>query len=134
MSASGTKRSLVGQADRNMQIAGLIPAFAVFGIYRIWLAIIECSPSRFYYINESAQPSHLKKADPTIEEDLHLGGSARSWSNLLFGVVYISRALQFFSVANGKTGRERRRGPAQRPVNELTWSNCASEIGLLGRQ
>jgi hypothetical protein len=70
-------------------LAGVTPAFAVFGIYRIWLGIIECSPSRFYYVNESAQPDYLKNADPTIEENLHLGGSTRSWFNLLFGVVYI---------------------------------------------
>jgi len=46
-------------------VAGVVPAFAVFGCYRFWLAIVECCPETFY-LTQGTQ-DELQGVDPTIE-------------------------------------------------------------------
>lgn len=75
-------------------VAGVVPAFAVFGIYRIWMAVIERWPAGFYYRDHSEQEKEkpdLKKVEPTFTE-LYLNPK-RWWVNLLFGAIYVVVAI-----------------------------------------
>jgi hypothetical protein len=80
----------------NEILSGIVPAFAVFGIYRIWIAGIELYPSAFYYDDDAEQEKdhpELKGSDPTIK-GLKLSGK-RWFINLLFGSVYVIVAVMF---------------------------------------
>lgn len=81
--------------------ASIVPAFAVFGFYRLWIGIVECRPSCFYYSKdniETALPECDVKGlnigeyiEPTIES-LCL----KKWAavpNLIFGIAYIAVAV-----------------------------------------
>jgi hypothetical protein len=73
-------------------VAGVAPAFGIFGIYRIWIAVTEFWPSWFYYWDKAEQAQRkpdLKCADPTIKE---LYPQRKPWMNLLFGVIYVAIA------------------------------------------
>ncbi len=65
-------------------IAGIIPAFEIFGIYRVWIAIIESHPTWFYFEeNDLSKP----KPDPSIE---CLGLSSERWHiNFVIGALYV---------------------------------------------
>jgi hypothetical protein len=69
--------------------AGVIPAFAVFGFYRFWLAAVEFSPTTFYQ-HEKDQDNKIKGADPTIEI---LNIQSQFWPlNLTFALLYLAIA------------------------------------------
>jgi len=75
-------------------IQGVIPAFGIFGVYRIWLGILELQPSLFY----KAVPAQLpekRHVEPTYR---HVGntdfpmvdlGKGIGLGNLLAGGCYI---------------------------------------------
>jgi len=67
-------------------IAGVAPAFAVFGFYRLWLAIVEFTPTTFYQ-NSVTQTAGLADVEPTIEF-LKLCRTWRWW-NLTFAILYL---------------------------------------------
>jgi len=65
---------------------GVSPAFAVFGLYRIWFGVIECCPSTFY-MTDAALPADLKEVEPTSDS---LKIVHRGWRvNVLFGAAYV---------------------------------------------
>lgn len=66
--------------------AGVLPAFAIFAFYRLWMAIVAFAP-RAFYESEAKQNPDLKGIDPPIEE-LHIEHTFKGWPNLLFAVVY----------------------------------------------
>ena len=66
--------------------AGVLPAFGIFGFYRLWMAIVEFSPGAFYESQAKKTPA-LKDIDPTIEE-LHVDHQFEGWHNLIFAVLY----------------------------------------------
>jgi hypothetical protein len=76
-------------------LAGVLPAFAIFGFYRLWMGIAELLPQAFYE-SASQQRNDLKGIDPTIEE-LHLD-HPHKWWNLLFAVVYFIIAFVGLSI------------------------------------
>jgi hypothetical protein len=41
-------------ASLQFVIIGVLPAFAVFGFYRLWLGIIERSPDKYYFKAETS--------------------------------------------------------------------------------
>jgi len=51
---------------------GLIPAFAVFGLYRLWFSLVERVPKFFYYEDDNEMRSEKKDyligPEPTIED------------------------------------------------------------------
>ncbi len=67
-------------------LAGVLPAFGIFGFYRLWMGIVEFAP-RAFYESKAKQHLELKDIDPTIEE-LHVGHRFKGWPNLIFAVVY----------------------------------------------
>jgi hypothetical protein len=74
----------------------VVPAFGVFGIYRIWIAGIEFCPRRFYYQNEIELQKHNRwmiGSEPTVSF-LKLNGEMW-WSNLLFGLLHVMVAWIF---------------------------------------
>jgi hypothetical protein len=75
-------------------LTGIVPAFAFFGIYRIWMAVIERWPSAFYYKDHSEQKKDkpdLECVEPTTTE-LYL--NPKRWLvNLCVGVAYVAIAI-----------------------------------------
>ncbi len=69
--AAATSPETWGLVETLLQVsAGVLPAFAIFGFYRLWMGIIEMAPA-YYYERGSTQSSELRNIDPTIET-LHL--------------------------------------------------------------
>src|SRR5438270_8581356 len=58
-------------ATLRQTVAGVIPAFAIFGFYRIWLGIVELFPARFYQHDDERNES-IKDIEPSIET-IHIG-------------------------------------------------------------
>ncbi len=82
-------------------ISSVIPAFGVFGFYRLWLGVVEWRGDYFYYKNrdelqEFADSIHKKlncKIEPTSD-----GLGFQAWghqANIIAGLLYM--ALGFFS-------------------------------------
>ena len=73
--------------DWRTTIRGVIPAFAIFGIYRMWIAVVELLPDVFYYSDrdQASEKPHLIGIDPTQEILKIEDGCRRWWANLLFG-------------------------------------------------
>jgi hypothetical protein len=74
----------------------VVPAFGMFGIYRIWISGVEFCPHRFYYQDDLEIPKNKQwmiGPEPTISS-LKLDG-ARWWSNLLFGLLHLMIAWIF---------------------------------------
>src|SRR5262249_24123594 len=46
-------------------VRAVVAAFAIFGIYRIWLGIIECRPERFY-ASANQIPDKYRHVEPTF--------------------------------------------------------------------
>src|SRR5713101_3806915 len=46
-------------------VRGVVPAFAVFGIYRLWLGIIELRPAWFYFSDLSQLKVEHRRLEPT---------------------------------------------------------------------
>lgn len=87
------------EAAITLVVRGVLPALGVFGIYRIWIAIIELVPQKFYESNptrvcpyEHVEPTYRQLASrpanpswPVV--DLGLG----AWKgNFIGGAVYIA--------------------------------------------
>jgi hypothetical protein len=67
-------------------LGGVLPAFAVFGLYRLWLGIVEATPNLYYQSKDDQKPE-LEEIEPTIESlNLYPKYSAL---NILFAVVYL---------------------------------------------
>lgn len=45
---------------------GVVPAFANFGFYRLWVGLIESMPTWFYRQTDKEQPSIPIEAEPTV--------------------------------------------------------------------
>lgn len=71
--------------DTRTIVVGLIPAFAIFGLYRLWFSVIEMIPRAFYYRDDAdmtkAGKKYLVGVDPTME-GLHLTNSWWWWINV----------------------------------------------------
>ena len=77
-------------------IRGVVPAFAVFGIYRLWLAILELNPSYFYAADPEKVDEKYRHVEPTYRHRLDdrkgpvvdLGEDA-GWANFRAGLIYV---------------------------------------------
>lgn len=49
-------------------LAGVLPAFAIFGFYRLWIWAVQWLGPECFYQNKGHQPFTLKEIEPTIEE------------------------------------------------------------------
>jgi hypothetical protein len=95
------------QADFGWQeiLAGVVPAVAVFGIYRIWIAGIEFCPSAFYFVDEAEQEINtpdLKGIDPTLKT-LSLSHKCNSEAGSVLGVFMAALFHQIIYVNYSKT-------------------------------
>jgi len=70
--------------------AGILPAFAIFAFYRLWMGIVECNPSYFYQSDDKQNPD-LKNIEPTVQS-LNLGHRFKIW-NFLFSALYLAIAI-----------------------------------------
>src|SRR3989344_4841570 len=68
--------------ETHLQIfAGVLPAFAIFAFYRLWMGLVELAP-RYFYQSRVKQNPNLKNIEPTVEK-LRLVHPFKGW-NLLF--------------------------------------------------
>lgn len=79
-------------------IRAVLPAFAVFGFYRLWMGIIEINPKRYYRKNDAQDPGQEKvsdKVEPTIDSlNIHLYLAKRwCWINISVATVYLLFAI-----------------------------------------
>ena len=81
------------QLSINLVLRGIVPAIAIFGIYRIWNSIIAFFPHLFYRKNTKKNQYPPAKIEPTIKSlKLNKKRSTRIKNgilNLIFGIVYI---------------------------------------------
>jgi len=81
-----------GETVRSVVLHGVIPAFAAFAFYRLWLACIEFNPSLFYVLKQENLPQDLQSKCPSLIEpsidDLKLT-SRGSCANFVFGFAYL---------------------------------------------
>jgi len=78
---------------------GILPAFALFGCYRSWLAAVEACPGSFYSATsvpeqyEHAEPTYRTKAEPRDPQGKDLPivylGETTARANLVAAVIYI---------------------------------------------
>jgi hypothetical protein len=76
-------------------IIAILPAFAIFGFYRIWLALTEIRVNWFYY-GSAALPDALKTdstSKVTLEPCFEVMPTYAWWVNLLFGALYVVAAI-----------------------------------------
>ena len=55
-------------------IQGVIPAIGIFGIYRIWLGVLELRPSWFYKCDPEQLPKKYRLVEPTYRHELSKTG------------------------------------------------------------
>jgi hypothetical protein len=81
-------------------LRAIIPAFAAFAFYRIWLGLIEISPKTFYACGIDQVPEKYRLVEPTFRKYYRESREATSApvvdlgpdtgvANLLFGVIYL---------------------------------------------
>ena len=70
---------------------GVIPAFAIFGFYRIWICLIEFFP-RFFYREKDNGEYPKAEIEPTLESlniPLNSTHLKNALMNFIFGIIYI---------------------------------------------
>jgi hypothetical protein len=83
---------------------GVVPAFAAFGFYRIWLGLLECKPDCFYVKCKADLPEEYKNSEPTTAErwypipkgeklKLTTAGRNLGWGFTYVGVAAVALAL-----------------------------------------
>lgn len=103
---SGTPPSLLAEKRWYVimpwTIAGVLPAFAIFGFYRLWLGIVECCRETFYMHKSPHEPDEKgpdttgpDRIDSKVEPSIESLALDSKWSrnNLVVGVAYIAFAL-----------------------------------------
>jgi hypothetical protein len=76
--------SVLGARHHGVIIA-LLPAFSVFGFYRIWLGLTQCVAGWFYY-SETEIPAEIKGIEPPAES-----WPRSAWAlNVLIGAIYVA--------------------------------------------
>ena len=84
-------------------IQGVLPALGIFGIYRLWLAIIELKPDLFYKSNSDDIPVEYRHVEPTYRLDYTAGrrdslpvvdlGRDTGKGNLVAALIYLVMGL-----------------------------------------
>ncbi len=71
-------------------VTGVVPAFAVFGFYRLWLAIVEFWPACFYQSEAHQDPALIGGNEPTTD----FLKVEKRWArgNLWFALAYLAIA------------------------------------------
>lgn len=72
-------------------VHSVIPAFAVFGFYRMWIGVIELKPDVFYFDSEQQLPERFRKVEPSIDE-LKIRDNVGP-NNIFWASVYILTGL-----------------------------------------
>jgi len=80
-------------------LTGVIPAFGIFGFYRLYLGIIELSKSTFYYLQADKHLSEYKCLEPIIGNNkdearnpnhISLGDKESGIQNIIWALIYIN--------------------------------------------
>jgi hypothetical protein len=80
----------------------VVPAFAAFGFYRLWLSIVEMCPKYFYSSTQRELPPQYQRisedgiaVEPSLDELSINPDSNNGWKNLIWAFVYFGFALSF---------------------------------------
>ncbi len=79
-------------------IRGVVPAFAIFGLYRFWFAMVELNPDCFYASSLEAlderywhvEPTYRRKIEKRDTPTVDLAG--HGWISFLSGLLYVAIA------------------------------------------
>lgn len=80
---------------------GVVPAFGIFGFYRLWLGIIELSPESYYY-SINVPGTRYKNVEPLLgnwydenkkSDKVYFCDKKTGMLNTLWAVIYISFGL-----------------------------------------
>jgi len=80
-------------------LTGVIPAFGIFGFYRLYLGIIELFPKTFYYSHANQKLTKYRYLEPTIDNKknekrkpdcIYLGDNESGIQNIIWALIYIS--------------------------------------------
>jgi hypothetical protein len=82
----------------NQVLAGILPAFAIFGFYRLWVSIVQCRPTWFYREGRSRENSKRTDDDPTIKSLRIRGWPLPSWQRNLWASGFYIFILPCFGV------------------------------------
>jgi hypothetical protein len=81
-------------------VHGVIPAFATFGFYRLWMGIVEFKPDCFYAKTAADVPTKYQRSEPTYLTEMSSTGfptvdlnTTTGFTNIFFGAAYILLAL-----------------------------------------
>jgi hypothetical protein len=82
-----------------------IVSFAIFGMYRIWLGIIECFP-KYFYAPVDDIPRKYQHVEPTYRQDIGCKPSCvfvdigidTGRPNIVWGVIYIAVSVVFLLI------------------------------------
>ncbi len=88
------------QLIKSCVFLGIVPAFGIFGFYRIWLGIVEIVPDCFYF-HSGNLPVQIKHVDPYYRLNVNkannndqpfvfLNGIGSGLVNFFVGLLYIS--------------------------------------------
>jgi hypothetical protein len=89
-----------------LSIQGVVPAFAVFGFYRLWLGVVEMWPERFYHANRKGdlnsngteeleekywhvEPIYRTDHKKTVEQPFIDIGTNSALRNIMWALLYI---------------------------------------------
>lgn len=82
-------------------IRGVVPAFGIFGLYWVWIAIVEFFPHRFYFANPDDLTPNCRHIEPTYRVESEPPGTPvrvtpvvdlypdGRWERLCFGLAYL---------------------------------------------
>jgi hypothetical protein len=86
-------------ASLNYVISGVLPAFAIFGFYRIWLGIVESRPNHFYTGGRIQIPKEYRHVEPVFRQRINVFrandepvvdiAEGAGKANIAFGFLYI---------------------------------------------
>lgn len=69
----------------------VVPAFATFGFYRMWIGVIELDPDFFYFATDQDVPERFSAVEPSVEFlKIRTGVGPR---NILYALLYILAGL-----------------------------------------
>jgi hypothetical protein len=59
-------------------LPAILPSFAVFGLYRLWIAVVEFRPGWFYYKDDKEMADDMMRCDVSFEGERRLDPTIKS--------------------------------------------------------
>jgi len=97
---SGPTESAPLAGSLHYLIRGVLPAFAIFGFYRFWFAMVELNPDCFYASTPEALDEKYRHVEPTYRRKMEkrdfdyptVDLAGHGWISFLSGLLYVAIA------------------------------------------